>query len=208
MIARIALNTAGVAVSALPGIFQINLDAIEANPLVFATPDPTLAVCRAANEALAEKLNQINQLEAQLAMARVERDQMARNVLARRSELATYVAGVAKGDPAILLLGGFEVAAPPGPAPEMPKVSGNTLASGETEGTALGRWNPEPGAKSYEVAIAGNGHDGPWNFYQCVSVAQVEISGQVSGQKLWSRVRAVNKNGRGPWSDPACCRIG
>jgi hypothetical protein len=39
------------------------------------------------------------------------------------------------------------------------------------------------------------------------TVSHHHFVGKTSGQKLWTRVRAVNKLGPGPWSDPACCTV-
>ncbi len=204
---RIAQNTAGMPVADFPAVFQINIDAVEAHPLVFTDPDPTILACQEANDALTAKLERISALEMELAMTRVERDELYKAALAARVQLAIYVMGVAKGDPAIMLLAGFVLAAPPGPPQPMPKVLANKLTALEVDGAGLGEWDPTFGAKSYEVSIAADAN-GPWAFYKVVTEARVEITGQPSGQKLWSRVRAVNKLGPGPWSDPACCMIG
>ncbi|HEY0552537.1 MAG TPA: hypothetical protein VGF13_23255, partial [Verrucomicrobiae bacterium] len=77
----------------------------------------------------------------------------------------------------------------------------------QVDGAGLGEWDPAVGNKSYEVEISASA-TGPFTFYRVVTAARVEITGQPSGQKLWSRVRAVNAVGPGPWSDPASCMIG
>jgi hypothetical protein len=190
-----------------PAVFQINIDAVGANPTVFPTPNPTLIVCQAKNDALIAKLAKIEELKSELAMTRVECAECLTEALAARGQLAISVAGTANGNAATMLLAGFELALPPGPPQPMPKVLGNILNPLEVDGAGLGEWDPTIGAKSYQVEIGANAN-GPFAFYRVVTAARVEITGQPSGQKLWTRVRAVNALGAGPWSDPACCMIG
>ena len=191
----------------VPAVFQINIDAVGANPTVFTTPNPTLVFCQAKNDALSAKLARIEELKSELAMTRVECAECLSAALAARGQFAIYVAGVANGNAATMLFAGFQLALPPGPPQPMPKVLGNILNPLQVDGAGLGEWDPTIGAKSYEVEISTSA-SGPYTFYRVVTAARVEITGQPSGQKLWSRVRAVNAVGAGPWSDPACCMIG
>src|SRR5204863_3550292 len=69
---RIALNTAGMPAPDVPAVFQINIDAVAANPTVFTTPNPTLVFCQAKNDALSAKLARTEELKPELAMTRVE----------------------------------------------------------------------------------------------------------------------------------------
>lgn len=190
-----------------PPVFQMNLDAIGENPLVFTDVNPTLVDCQAKNDALIAKLEKINALKSELAMTRYECGQLFNEAKDLRTLLATYVTNIAGGLPATMLLAGFELALPPGPPQPMPKVLSNKLTALEVDGSGLGEWEPVYGGKSYEIAIAASA-TGPYVFYRVTTRARVEITGQPSGQKLWSRVRAVNDLGPGPWSDPACCMIG
>jgi hypothetical protein len=204
---RIALNSAGISAAVFPAMFQVNIDAVAANPTVFTNPNPTLANCQAKNDALIAKLARIEELKSELAVARVECAQCFREARAARGQLATYVTGVANGNAATMLLAGYDLAMPPGPPQPMPKVLNNAVTSSDNEGAALGEWAPVLGSKSYEVEIAAQAN-GPYAFYRVVTAARAEITGRPSGQKLWTRVRAVNSIGEGPWSDPACCMIG
>lgn len=204
---RIALNTAGKPAAEIPPLFQINIDAVSANPTVFTTPNPTVVFCQEKNDALLAKLTKIEELKVELAMTRAECEECLQEVLAARGQLALYVGTVAKGKAATLLLAGYDLALPPGPPQPMPKVLSYALTPSQNAGAAIGEWDPAIGSKSYQVEIAADA-EGPYAFYRVVTAARVEIIGRPSGQKLWSRVRAVNAAGEGPWSDPACCMIG
>lgn len=114
--------------------------------------------------------------------------------------------GVAAGNPAVVTDGGYEIVQPRSPIQPMGKVAGNMVTSGENDGTAKGKWDRMPGAKSYEVETASH-PGGPWTHHSTVTVTHVDFTGLTSGQKVWTRVRAINKLGPGAWSDPACCTV-
>lgn len=140
--------------------------------------------------------------------ARLVRGSLQETAITAHRAQGGYVLGVAMAadNPALVADGGFALVQAPSPTQPMGKVSGNMLTPGENDGTGRGKWDREPGAKSYEVETAAN-PAGPWTHSQTVTGTHAEFTGQTSGQKLWSRVRAINKLGPGPWSDPACCTI-
>ena len=46
-----------------------------------------------------------------------------------------------------------------------------------------------------------------WSAGVFVSRPRVKLTGLTSGQKRWMRVRAINDQGPGSWSDPSCRMI-
>src|SRR3954452_3787972 len=95
---RIALNTAGMPARDFPAVFQINIDAVGANPTVFTTTNPTLIVCQAKNDALIAKLAKIEELKSELAMTRVECAVCSREARGARGQFAISGADTANGN--------------------------------------------------------------------------------------------------------------
>jgi hypothetical protein len=182
-------------------------DAVLAAAATFTTPNPTLVVLLALYNAALAKLQEEIMLEQQLINVRADRETLVDDAVDGYRTLGTYVDNIADGDAATIALGGYDIAqAPTAPQP-MPKVEGNTLTDGDDDGTADAVWDRVIGAKSYEVQVSADPMSPTsWQHYATVTSSKLHITGQPAG-KRWSRVRAVNKLGPGPWSDPACGNI-
>jgi hypothetical protein len=208
MIARIAYNLRNL--SSLQTLAKIKTahDAILAHAVRFPTPNPTLVVLLAAYNAAKAKVEQEIMLEQQLLQVRTERVQCLDDAVEVYRNMGSYVENIASGNAAIIEEGGYDVVqAATGPQP-MPKVENNSLTTGDDDGTGDGGWDSVTGGKSYEVQVSPDPiTPTSWIHYVVTTTSKVHLTGQPSGQKRWMRVRAINKLGPGPWSDPACCII-
>jgi hypothetical protein len=206
MNAKVALNLRGLDDREVLDKLQLAIDKLTTNAAQFPNPNPTLLIAQGNYDAADALLNQIDGLEQQLTSLRTQRDQKMEIARAAYGQLGAFVENKAGGDPAKISDGGFDVAQPPGATPPMPQVANHALTAGDGDGEADAAWDAVPKAKSYEYQTAAN-PAGPWTHEATVTGSKHSMSGKTSGQKLWGRVRAVNKLGPGAWSDPACCTV-
>jgi hypothetical protein len=179
-----------------------------ANAATFTSPNPTLASVLAAHDAAAAKLVEIEAKEQELEMLRSQRDALMATATQAYANMGSFVENKSGGNPAIIQLGGYDVAGVPGPAQAMPKVENLALTSGDDDGTADAVWASVSGAKSFELQVSPDPiTPNSFQHYSTVTKSRISLTGQPSGQKRWLRVRAVNSVGPGPWSDPACCTV-
>ena len=205
---KIAKNAAKLNAVQLKGKVQVSLTAIAASAIPFAGAAALLTLGNTKMGELDASDALVATLISQLAQARVARDMKRQEVLDYYDDLVRYVDGIAKGEASIILLAGMDVAAPPGPAQPMPQVQDNRVVTGEIEQTLLNSWKSEGGARYYDVQITANPNDpASWVAYDSPVPASLVLEGLPSGQKRWTRVRAVNSVGKGPWSDPACAMV-
>ncbi len=93
------------------------------------------------------------------------------------------------------------------PTPQQPcgTVVNLMTSTGDDEGAFSGKWQRDPFAMSYEVQVSPDPiTPTSWSHAVTVTRPRVKVTGQPSGQKRWMRVRAVNDQGPGSWSDPSC----
>ena len=207
--ARIVKNTARLNATGFAAKLQVSLTAIADHPTTFTGATEVLATGEAKKTALLDADALIDSLKVQLAQARADRDQAILDADEYyEMELISYVAGIAKGNPSIILQAGLDMAQPAGPSPTMTKVLSVTLTAGEMDGTGRVNWKAETGAYYYDVQVSANPNDAAsWVTYDSPTSVGLMLAGLPSGQKRWVRVRAVNPVNKGPWSDPACCMI-
>jgi hypothetical protein len=182
-------------------------DRVNGSALTGATA--LLALGNTKHDALTDADALVDSLVAQLSMARESRDQAFDDVAEYYThDLAGYVTTIAKGDEEIILAAGMDVQQPRGPSPAMTKVQGVTLSAGGDDGTALAKWDAMFRSRMYEVQLTTNPNDASlWETVDTVTETQLPLTGLPSGQKRWTRVRAINNVNKGPWSDPACCTV-
>lgn len=209
VMARIAMKTSKLVPVALAAKFEISLTAIAAAPTTFTGAAALLTLGNTKYTTLADADALVDSLLVQLAQAREGRDQAAADVNTfYGGDLAGYVMTIAKGNPDIILAAGMDVAQPRGPSPAMTQVLNVKLSAGLDDGTAQLKWDPMYRSRSYEVQLNTNASDPAlWETLDIITEATLNLSGQTSGQKRWSRVRAINNVNKGPWSDAACCTI-
>ena len=130
--------------------------------------------------------------------ARLVRGSLQETAITAHRAQGGYVLGVAMAadNPALVADGGFALVQAPSPTQPMGKVSGNMLTPGENDGTGRGKWDREPGAKSYEVETAAN-PAGPWTHSQTVTGTHAEFTGQthfLGPGKLLTRLLAADRD--------------
>ena len=127
--------------------------------------------------------------------------------------LAPYLEMVAQGDTTKLLRTGYDlrkdpvrgVNSDPPPAP-----SGFTAKHGKVSQSVTLHATLVPGAVSYEADYTdGDPSDGTsWKdagtFASC---NHIDIAGLTPGKIYWFRIRAINSNRPGPWTDPASLMV-
>ena len=207
--AKIAKNTARLNAQQLGAKVQVSLTAIAGDPTTFPGAAAVLALGNTKVEELLDSDALVLSLEVQLELAReARRMKIAEVDEYYEQELMRLVDNIAKGAPNIILAAGMDVAATPGPAPAMPKVTNVTLVAGDDDGSAKAGYKRERGARFYELQLSSNPSDpASWETYDTTVYTTLLLTGLPSGQKRWLRVRAINGVNKGGWSDPACCTI-
>ncbi len=126
--------------------------------------------------------------------------------------LGNYVNGVAKGDPAIVVLSGFpsydtartaDTSAPAGP-------TDLRLRHGDQSGGIVARYKPDRERSTNEVqaCIGDPNVEANWSTKGMFQGGRAELTGFTPGTVVWIRVRTVGLKGvMGLWSDPAQIRV-
>jgi hypothetical protein len=204
--AKVALNLKGLDDRQKLAKFKKGYKAVEAHPTTFPTPTPSISSCETAHDDAEDVLDELEAAEQKVTELREKRDQKMAIAMQKYEQLGSEVETKSGGDPMKIAEGGYDVALPPsGPQP-MPKPENNTVTAGDNDGDATAACDGVKGVKSYQWETASN-PAGPWVFEAVTTVSEHKMHGKPSGQKLWTRVAAVNKLGPGPWSDPACCTV-
>jgi hypothetical protein len=120
------------------------------------------------------------------------------------SRIASYVDSVAGGDEVTVLSAGLPVRLPSTALGVLPGPETISVRFGVISGTLQVRWAGVRGARAYEVQLTTDltRADG-WATCAHVARRSAEVSGLVSGQRYWFRVRAIGSAGLGAWSNPA-----
>lgn len=207
MNAKVALNLKGLDPRQKLAKLQTSITQMTGNALVPA-PNPTLAVAQTHHDEAEALCDEIDALEQQIAQKRYEREQKVEVAMTDYASLGSYTESRAHGDPVGITSCGFDVAGTPGAVQPMPMVTGVSLTTGDDEGTADVAWDAVKNSKSYEVQTSPDPiTPGSWQ-HECTNTnSKCQLTGKQSGIKQWVRVRAINKLGPGPWSDPACGTI-
>jgi hypothetical protein len=172
------------------------------------TPFPSIVTLQGLLDAGVDKVNAVAAAEDQLAMLRGERDAQLDTI---RASIILYIATVESlcgGDPVKLQSFGLALRSPASPATPCETVTGLLTNTGDDETAMTGRWNLQPQASSYEVQSSPDPlTPSSWRHEKTVTESRVTLTGLPSGEKRWMRVRAVNRQGPGSWSDPSCRMI-
>jgi len=134
-----------------------------------------------------------------------DRDEHRRTVESLLRDCAGQVNEAAKGDVELIHDAGMQASNDPSPVP-MTQVLNLRLKPSDHEGELFALWNRVSGTRVYQVQIAIENGTLPlvWQDKTTSTKARCSLNDTlVSGQKVWSRVRAVGARGEGAWSDPA-----
>jgi hypothetical protein len=202
---KVALNMDGITPPQQLARFQTAITKLTGNAvypdLATALPD-----AQTAHDAAETKIEQINVAEEALRALRAERDSLMEDVLETYASFGAHVESKCLGNPANVTGAGFDVQSPRSSSAPLGKVENNVLTSGDDPGTLDLACNSMKGARSYEWQTSPNGNDG-WVHRVTTTTSRTHLEGFESGQKQWSRVRAINKHGPGPWSDAASAMV-
>ncbi|MBL9131167.1 MAG: fibronectin type III domain-containing protein [Verrucomicrobiaceae bacterium] len=170
---------------------------------VFTSPDPSVAAHQTAHSKLADNINLRSTLQAQLQSAEEQAPKLLEDLKNSMRFRVDYVHLVANGDPAKIVLAGFDLASERTPVGELPAPLNLAVTMGAAGMLKL-RWKPVTGASSYIIEMADHS-TAPlaWAQVKVSTRASAEMGGLVSGKVYAFRVRAVGAAGEGPWSDEA-----
>ena len=175
---------------------------------LFTTPQPSVADYMVRHNALANGINLITTLEAQLTAARNALPGLVMSLKEFMQERAGYVETTTDGDPALIPISGFQVATPsntpigPLPAPQNVKA-----VPGKFPGTIKVSCKAIKGTKFYLVEV--RPHDdptAPWVQVSVDSACRQTITGLTPGVEYALRMAAKGAAGQSPWGDEAVCR--
>ena len=175
----------------------------------FTTPSPSLVTIGDKADALeaAYNLQQTTQQSAKAATTSLGTAEDAAD--AAMNSLAGYVEEKSGGVPAKIQSTGLNTRAPKTPTTTLDAPQNFTLTAGDNEGELDAHWDPVDRSRGYELQIS---DDPPtntsWRPGDLPSGSKTTLTGQLSGSKLWGRVRALGpKKVKSPWSDPAVKRV-
>ncbi len=132
------------------------------------------------------------------------RDAVAARMLAAAVGLAAYTQSKTGGDATKILSAGFDVKAPPSPPQPVTQVLNVRVEFTGEPGYSEVRWKRDVNADAYIVECSPDPiTDTSWRNMGTVAEVKYKGNGATPGQKCWYRVSAVNRAGRGPWSEPA-----
>ncbi len=118
--------------------------------------------------------------------------------------LAAFTESATGGDETDILSAGFAVKAPPSPPQPVGQVMNVRVGYTGDPGYSEVRWKRESNADAYVVECSPDPiTETSWKSMGTVAEVKFVGNGATPGQKCWYRVAAVNRAGRGPWSEPA-----
>lgn len=118
--------------------------------------------------------------------------------------LAAFTESATGGDTTEILSTGFAVKAQPSPPQPVGQVLNVRVAFTGDPGYSEVSWKKESSADAYVVECSQEPiTDSSWRNMGTVVGVKYLGNGAIPGQKCWYRVSAVNRAGRGPWSEPA-----
>lgn len=119
--------------------------------------------------------------------------------------LAGQVHEVAQGDINVIHDAGMNGSTEAAPI-SMQQVQNLRLAPSDHEGELLADWDSVRGARFYQVQVSLDTTSPPTNWQDKTTSTKARCrlnDTLVSGQRVWTRVRAIGANDEGAWSDPA-----
>ena len=170
------------------------------------TPNPKLVLLQGLYDDGVEKNNDYQAAQDACTAALAVRDEFAEEIIAGLNAYFNDMESHTQFNAVKLQSLGLPLRATPTPTQACGTVTGLITTVGDEEGVLNGKWKAQAQAISYEVQITTDPMTpNSWAYVAPVATrARKKITGLTSGQKYWIRVRAVNDQGPGPWSDPSC----
>ena len=181
---------------------QNHSDAIAAEPVVFATPDPAPAPFNALVANFLDA-SAAQTTAKQLAKQKTQERDAARLALENGLRVrGMYVSKLAAGRVAIINAAGFDARNIPAPAPVPATPTLLEAAMGNYNGSVQLKWKPVPMVMSYNLQMCAD----PLNEQNFTHLATVTRSSflvrdLIAGHKYWFRVAAVGAAGQSEWTD-------
>ena len=170
----------------------------------FTSPNPTLAVLTGAITLATSKVAGQKAAQLTASQATDDRDAALQALKALLAQLSLYVENTSGGDAVKIQSAGMALKAPATAQAVPDQVLNLTVSVGDNDGELDAQWDPVRSAKSYQVQISADPITSTsWHDATPSSVSKTVIENLTSGTRMWVRVRAINKKGPGPWSDPA-----
>ena len=174
------------------------------NPTVFATPNPTMAAFGTLITTAQNKLTTADTAAKAVSAAITDRDNAIAALLGGASTLGAYVQETTQGDPVKIALANMAVKGTGTPAGQLGQVQNLTTSAGDVTGSLDHMWEPLAGRATYELhtCTGDPSVEANWKFTASCRSSRKTIKGQVSGTRVYSRVRAVapQEENNGDWS--------
>jgi len=174
---------------------------------LFTTPNPSVADYLVTHAALGAGLNLVTTLEGQLEAARAALPGLVDAHKVNMNARAFYVQTETNGDPALIPISGFAVAASPNtPIGPLPRPENVKAKMSNFPGIIKVSCKAIKGTQTYvyEYRL----HDvpnQPWIQIKLSTKSREDIPGLVSGQNYAFRIAAIGAAGQSPWSDETVC---
>lgn len=189
-------------------LIQLTRDIVAAltdNPEV-PVPQPPLPVLTANADRLAAAMDAYEAALTAAAVALAQRNAALRALKASLNAEARTVDNAAQGNPAIIERAAMGVRAPRSVPQPMPPPGNLRVTYTETPGALDLRWDTVPRVRNYTIELTTDPDAaGGWTpLPDKPTQAHWRVSGLVSGQRYWFRVRANGVKGVSPAGDPVC----
>ena len=176
----------------------------------FPDPDPTKVVFDAVKDEYSDLLDEIAQMEADLAAKRTEKDVKRKEVEAGMDKRASYAQRKVNGDKAKMQTTVLPLQADAVPTTSMPQPGNAVATTGDHEGEVDLGCNAVPRAKVYfwrRRTHGGGQPPGPWVDLPPSGRSSVTATGLDSGAEYAFSVRVLGPNDlMSPWSDECTAR--
>jgi hypothetical protein len=202
--ARVSAKLRRLGILQLLQFLQDLITAATGNPNA-PTPNPHLTVLQGLYDDGVEKNNAFTAAQDACAAASADRDEQVQSIIEGLTAYINSMESHTSFDAVKLASLALPLRAAPAPPQACGTVTNLTTSTGDDEGTIAAKWQRQPQAASFEVQISPDPvTSSSWTHAVTVTRPRVKVAGLPSGQKRWMRVRAVNDQGPGSWSDPSC----
>ena len=167
----------------------------------FPTPNPTLTNLDAAADDVLGLYTLQKQKEAAAVSATQDTETAMTTLRDMLRDEGRYVQTASGGVAATILNAGLEVEKDREPAPAVPAPGGLNGSYGDDPGEIDLQWDPLPSRRYYTIEVA-DAVGGPWRHVGNATKSKFTVTGLLSGQLYFLRVRGENPAGPGPFCNP------
>lgn len=143
---------------------------------------------------------------AALRNLKAVRDARADDLRMAHTATGKAIESECNGNAELLSASGYALAsaATPGVSGPPAQIKNLAVTQGDADGSVDVSFDPDARAKTYEIEITTvDPVVGPWAKKAQPTASKDTLTGLVSGQRVWVRVRGIGSKGEGAWSDPA-----